>query len=114
MAVSALAIDIMLPAFGEMRTEFGLAANSNALAPVITFFLIGLAVGQPIWGPLSDSIGRRSSSMTSSTWTRGFPSSLACRPRCSGWACFSTHACSASSPFGPSCEACSGRTSLLP
>jgi len=59
MAVSALAVDMMLPAFGEMRTEFGLAANSNALAPVITFFLIGIALGQPIWGPLSDSVGRK-------------------------------------------------------
>lgn len=59
MAVSALAVDMMLPAFGEMRTEFGLAADSNALAPVITFFLIGIALGQPIWGPLSDSVGRK-------------------------------------------------------
>lgn len=59
MAVSALAVDIMLPAFGQMRSEFGLAADSNALAPVITFFLIGIALGQPIWGPLSDSIGRK-------------------------------------------------------
>lgn len=59
MAVSALAVDIMLPAAGEMRSEFGLAADSNGLAPVITFFLIGIALGQPIWGPLSDSIGRK-------------------------------------------------------
>lgn len=59
MAVSALAVDIMLPAFGAMRSEFGLAADSNALAPIITFFLIGIALGQPIWGPLSDSIGRK-------------------------------------------------------
>lgn len=59
MAVSALAVDLMLPAFGEMRGEFGLEADSNAIAPVITFFLIGIALGQPIWGPLSDSIGRK-------------------------------------------------------
>lgn len=59
MAVGALAIDMMLPAFGDMRSHFGLAPDSNALAPIITFFLIGLALGQPVWGPLSDALGRR-------------------------------------------------------
>jgi DHA1 family bicyclomycin/chloramphenicol resistance-like MFS transporter len=59
MAVVALAIDMMLPAFGVMRSEFGLAADSNALAPIITFFFLGLALGQPIWGPLSDALGRK-------------------------------------------------------
>lgn len=59
MAVVALAIDMMLPALGPMRSHFGLAPDSNALAPIVTFFLIGLAFGQPIWGPLSDAIGRK-------------------------------------------------------
>mgnify|MGYP001813029181 CR=1 FL=1 len=59
MAVGALAIDMMLPAFGEMREHFGLAADSNALAAVVTLFLVGLGVGQPLWGPLSDSLGRK-------------------------------------------------------
>ncbi len=59
MALTALAIDMMLPAFGGMREGFGLAADSNALAPVVTVFLIGLGVGQPVWGPLSDSVGRK-------------------------------------------------------
>jgi DHA1 family bicyclomycin/chloramphenicol resistance-like MFS transporter len=59
MAVIALAIDMMLPAFGAMRVDFGLAADSNALAPMVTFFLIGLGLGQPIWGPLSDALGRK-------------------------------------------------------
>jgi DHA1 family bicyclomycin/chloramphenicol resistance-like MFS transporter len=59
MAVVALAIDMMLPAFGVMRSEFGLAADSNAVAPIITFFFLGLALGQPIWGPLSDALGRK-------------------------------------------------------
>ncbi len=59
MAVVALAIDMMLPAFGAMRSEFNIAADSNALAPMVTFFLFGLAFGQPIWGPLSDSLGRK-------------------------------------------------------
>ena len=59
MAVTALAIDMMLPAFGVMKPDFGLTESSNALAPIITFFLIGLALGQLIWGPLSDALGRK-------------------------------------------------------
>jgi DHA1 family bicyclomycin/chloramphenicol resistance-like MFS transporter len=59
MAVVALAIDMMLPALGDMRTDFGLSGDSNALAPIVTFFFIGLAVGQPVWGPLSDALGRK-------------------------------------------------------
>ncbi len=59
MAVTALAIDMMLPAFGVMKPDFGLTEGSNALAPIITFFLIGLALGQLIWGPLSDALGRK-------------------------------------------------------
>ena len=59
MAVTALAIDMMLPAFGAMRSNFGLAADSNAVAPIITFFFLGLALGQPVFGPLSDALGRK-------------------------------------------------------
>ncbi|HSJ72503.1 MAG TPA: multidrug effflux MFS transporter [Acidimicrobiia bacterium] len=59
MAIVALAIDMMLPAFGEIRESFGLVEDSNQLAPIVTFFFIGLAVGQPFWGPLSDALGRK-------------------------------------------------------
>ncbi len=59
MALAALAVDITLPSFGDIRSEFGLAADSNAVAPVITFSLMGLAVGQVLWGPLSDALGRK-------------------------------------------------------
>jgi len=59
MGVVALAIDMMLPAFGAMRSNFGLAPDSNALAPLVTFFFLGLGLGQPIWGPLSDMVGRK-------------------------------------------------------
>jgi DHA1 family bicyclomycin/chloramphenicol resistance-like MFS transporter len=59
MAVTALAIDMMLPAFGVMKPDFGLTVSSNALAPVVTFFLIGLGAGQLVWGPLSDALGRK-------------------------------------------------------
>jgi MFS transporter, DHA1 family, multidrug resistance protein len=59
MAVVALAIDIVLPAFGDMREGFGLASDSNDIAAVITFFFLGLAAGQLLWGPLSDAFGRK-------------------------------------------------------
>jgi DHA1 family bicyclomycin/chloramphenicol resistance-like MFS transporter len=59
MAVVALAIDIVLPAFGDMRDGFGLASDSNDIAAIITFFFFGLAAGQLVWGPLSDAFGRK-------------------------------------------------------
>jgi DHA1 family bicyclomycin/chloramphenicol resistance-like MFS transporter len=59
MALTALAIDMMLPAFGEMRADFGLAADSNAVAPVITVFFAGIGLGQLAWGPLADALGRK-------------------------------------------------------
>lgn len=59
MALTALAIDMMLPAFGEMRSSFGLDPDSNAVAPVITVFFIGFGGGQLLWGPLSDALGRK-------------------------------------------------------
>lgn len=59
MSTTALAIDIMLPAFTDMRVAFDLASDSNALAPVVTFFFIGVALGTPLLGPLSDALGRK-------------------------------------------------------
>ncbi len=57
MATIALSIDVMLPALGEMASEFGVENNQRQL--IIVALFIGLAVGQLIFGPLSDSIGRR-------------------------------------------------------
>jgi len=59
MALGALSIDMMLPAFGEMRESFGLAADSNRVAGVVTSFLLGLALAQVFYGPLADSLGRK-------------------------------------------------------
>ena len=59
MAMAALSIDVMLPAFSEMREEFGLASDSTAVSWVITAFFLGLAVGQLVYGPLSDRFGRK-------------------------------------------------------
>ncbi len=59
MAVVALAIDVILPAMGDLREGFGLADDSNEVAAVISFFFFGLAAGQLVWGPLSDAFGRK-------------------------------------------------------
>ena len=59
MGMAALSIDLMLPAFPDMRSEFGLAADSTETAWVITAFFLGLAAGQLFYGPLSDRYGRK-------------------------------------------------------
>jgi DHA1 family bicyclomycin/chloramphenicol resistance-like MFS transporter len=58
-ATGALAIDMMLPAFPSMRETFGLPESSTEVALVVTAFFVGLAVGQLLWGPLSDTVGRK-------------------------------------------------------
>lgn len=58
-AMSAMAIDIVLPAFADIRSHFGLAEDSTAPSLMITVFLIGLGVGNLVAGPLADAIGRK-------------------------------------------------------
>jgi MFS transporter, DHA1 family, multidrug resistance protein len=57
MMLTALGIDIMLPAFGELRQHFGLAPESTAPAQIIVFFFMG-QVAQIVFGVLSDRFGR--------------------------------------------------------
>ena len=59
MALGALAIDLMLPAFPEIRVDLGLAKGSPAVAGLVTFFLFGMALGQIPAGLLTDRFGRR-------------------------------------------------------
>jgi MFS transporter, DHA1 family, multidrug resistance protein len=59
MALTALGIDLLLPAFGEIRDEFGLAADDNATAGLVTTYFLGLAAGQLLYGVLADALGRR-------------------------------------------------------
>lgn len=59
MALTALAIDMMLPAFGDMRADFGLAVDSNAVARIVTVFFLGIGLGQLAWGPAADAFGRK-------------------------------------------------------
>ena len=54
----ALSIDAMLPAIGAIAQELG-AAHDNDRQLIIGILFLGLAAGQLIYGPLSDSIGRK-------------------------------------------------------
>ena len=57
-ALTALSIDIMLVALPEIAQSYALTgANDRQL--VITAYMLGLALGQPFHGPLSDRFGRK-------------------------------------------------------
>jgi len=58
MSLVALSIDAMLPAFPDMTLDLQVA-GANDIQLVISLLLIGLAIGQLFYGPLSDSIGRK-------------------------------------------------------
>ncbi len=57
-SIVALSIDAMLPALPAIGQDLGVA-NENDRQLVISALFIGLGVGQIIYGPLSDSIGRK-------------------------------------------------------
>ncbi|WP_200302096.1 multidrug effflux MFS transporter [Streptomyces adelaidensis] len=56
-AVAPLATDMYVPGFPAMGDSLG--ASSSAVQLTMTAFLAGLVVGQLLFGPLSDGIGRR-------------------------------------------------------
>ncbi|MET0407507.1 MAG: multidrug effflux MFS transporter [Hyphomicrobium sp.] len=58
MAMTALAIDIMLPALPAIAASFGVA-NENDQQLIIILYMAGFAAGQIVFGPLSDRFGRK-------------------------------------------------------
>lgn len=58
MALNALAIDGMLPAFPRMTAGLGLS-DPNQIQLVISAYLFGMGAGSLLHGPLSDRFGRR-------------------------------------------------------
>ena len=54
----ALSIDAMLPALPEMAQQLGVA-DENDRQLVISFLFLGLAFGTFVYGPVSDSVGRK-------------------------------------------------------
>jgi DHA1 family bicyclomycin/chloramphenicol resistance-like MFS transporter len=59
MSMAALGVDIILPAFADIRADFGLATDSTAVAGLVTTYFLGMAVGQIPYGVLSDRFGRK-------------------------------------------------------
>lgn len=57
-AMVAMSIDTMLPAIGLMATELG-ATHPNDRQLIVLGFFAGLMFGTLIFGPISDSIGRK-------------------------------------------------------
>ncbi len=63
MALNAIAIDIMLPALGEIAHATGLIAagapSDNRQQYVIFAYVMGFGAPQIVWGPITDRFGRR-------------------------------------------------------
>ena len=60
MAISALAVDTMLPAFGAMSADFGLTEeNANHIQWVIYAFMMGFSFAQLCYGAMADYWGRK-------------------------------------------------------
>lgn len=56
-AFDSMAIDMYLPAFAAIRGDLQLPAGTMEMS--LAVFLIGLAVGQAVSGPLADGLGRK-------------------------------------------------------
>ena len=59
MATTALGIDLMLPAFPDIRAQFGMAPDSTQVTWIVTAYFLGMAAGPLLYGPASDRFGRR-------------------------------------------------------
>lgn len=57
-AFAAISIDAMLPSVGQIARELG-AENPNSRQFIITTFFAGLMIGTLVYGPWSDSLGRK-------------------------------------------------------
>lgn len=58
MAVTAISIDNLLPAFPAIQAQFGVA-DPNSLQLLIYVYMIGFGIAQIVYGPVSDTYGRR-------------------------------------------------------
>ena len=57
-SLAALSTDAMLPALAEIGGDLGvLRDNSNQL--IVSLLFLGMAGGQILYGPVSDSVGRK-------------------------------------------------------
>lgn len=59
MAMTALAVDSILPAFDAIRDDLGLEPAATDVAVLVTAFVVGIGLGQLPAGLLADRFGRR-------------------------------------------------------
>jgi len=57
-SILALGIDAILPAMPGISAEFSLS-DPNAIQLIVTYYVLGMGAGQIIFGPASDSYGRK-------------------------------------------------------
>jgi DHA1 family bicyclomycin/chloramphenicol resistance-like MFS transporter len=55
----AVGVDISLPAFDDLDTEFGLSDRGVSVGVIGTVYIVGMALGQLVYGIASDRFGRR-------------------------------------------------------
>lgn len=58
MSVVAMSVDVMLPGLGALATDLKIETG-NQRQWVITMMFIGFTIGQLLFGPVSDALGRR-------------------------------------------------------
>ncbi len=57
-SLAAMSIDAMLPALSDIGRDLAVQRDNNTQL-IISLFIFGIAVGQLVYGPLSDSTGRK-------------------------------------------------------
>ena len=58
-ASSAMGVDMMLPALGDVRSSFGLPGDDTVVSWSVTGYILGMGCAQVIFGTLSDRFGRK-------------------------------------------------------
>ena len=58
MSIGAFSIDSIMPGFGAIHEQFAIA-DANDVQLIMTVYMIGFAIMQLVYGPVSDMIGRR-------------------------------------------------------